>query len=78
MTYEQMMSIGEACGLTTVGECYNNVELHYDAFFKIENVNEEFLKLQKDICKKNPQGFMEVFSVSQDLVNKWNREEINK
>ena len=31
MTYEQMMSIGEACGLTTVGECYDNVMHHYDS-----------------------------------------------
>lgn len=74
MTYEQMMSIGKDCGLATVGECYDNVERHYDVFFKIENANEELLKLQKDICKKNPQGFMETFSVSQDLVDEWNKE----
>ena len=74
MTYEEMMSIGESCGLKTVGECYDNVMHHYDVFFKIDNLNEEVLKLQKDICKENPQGFMEAFSVSQDLVDKWNSE----
>lgn len=74
MTYEQMMSIGESCGLTTIRECYDNVMHHYDLFFNIKNLNEETLKLQKDICKKNPQGFIEAFSVSQDLVNEWNEE----
>ncbi len=78
MTYEEMMAIGESCGLRTVSECYDNVMHHYDAFFEIDNLNEETFKLQKDICKKNPQGFMETFSVSQDLINEWNKEEMEQ
>lgn len=74
MTYEEMMAIGRTCGLTTVGECYDNVELHYDMFFDIGNLNAELLQLQKDICKKNPKGFMEAFSVSKELVKEWNGE----
>lgn len=74
MTYEKMMSIGESCGLHTVGACYDNVMHHYDLFFNIAKFNEEVLALQKDICKKNPKAFMEVFSVSEDLVKEWNSE----
>ncbi len=54
MTYEEMMAIGESCGLKTVGECYNNVMHHYDAFFIIDNLNEETLfvkRIHKDLRK---------------------------
>lgn len=38
---ESMLDLGETCGLTTVEEAYNNVMLHYDAFFTIANLKEE-------------------------------------
>ena len=75
MTYDEMMAIGKQCGITDVGACYDNIERHYDTFFKIEEANSELLKLQKDICKNNPTEFMKIFSVSEKLVKKWNSEE---
>lgn len=75
MTYEEMMSLGKDCGLTTIAECYDNILIHYDMFFNIKHLAKEIVKLQKDIYKKNPQGFIETFSTAQDLIAEWNREE---
>ena len=46
---------------TIIGECYDNVECYYDVFFRMENLNEELLKLQKDICKKIPKDLWKLF-----------------
>ena len=75
MTYEKMMEIGRESGLFTVGDCYDNIMNHAGMFFQMEHINEALLKLQKDICKKNPTEFKKAFSVSDDLVHKWNSEQ---
>ncbi len=43
----KMLEVGEACGLETVGQAYDNLELHYDCFVNVDTANEEFRELQQ-------------------------------
>lgn len=39
---------GYFCGLTTPEECIANVELHYDAYFTYDEMEEEFKELFRE------------------------------
>ncbi len=43
----KMLTVAEECGLDTVAQAYDNLELHYDCFVNIETANEEFRELQQ-------------------------------
>ena len=43
----------DACGLTTIGEAMMNVELHYDVFFSIDNLEAEERAFYEDVARYN-------------------------
>lgn len=56
----QMISIAKDCGLTTVGEAYDNYMSHYDCFFNMEKHDEQFAVFIEelhaaDCVEKNPE-----------------------
>lgn len=51
MNAKTMLDIGKVCGLNTVRECYENVMCHYDAFFLVDNINEETKIFENDLDK---------------------------
>lgn len=49
MTLEEMQRIGATCGLTTLGECYINVQRHAISLFSYSQLAEEFDELHTEI-----------------------------
>lgn len=79
MKLAECLAIGKDCGLNTIAECYDYVELHYDSLFKIENLDKEILELQQDIFYHDPDEFCRIFnSTKEDLLSKgWKVKEAN-
>lgn len=53
MTAKELVELGKACGLETVGEAVDMVELHYGAFFEIEHLEEQEHALFVDLAIHN-------------------------
>lgn len=71
MTLDICMKIGKDCGLYTIGECYDNIEIHALSLFPYSEINKELLELQKDIFYNNPNEFCKIFDSSkEDLIAK--------
>lgn len=71
MKLDECMRIGEVCGLDTVEQCYNNIDLHAISIFDYRNINKELLELQQDIFYKYPDLFCEIFDANkEDLISK--------
>jgi len=51
MDAKMMLDLGKVSGLNTVRECYENVMCHYDAFFLIDNINDETKAFEDDLDK---------------------------
>lgn len=51
MDAKMMLDVGKDIGLETVRECYDNVMLHYNAFFSIDNYDKETNDFENDIDK---------------------------
>jgi len=51
MDAKTMLEVGKECGLQTVRECYDNVMMHYDVFFSIDNYDKETNDFENDIDK---------------------------
>jgi hypothetical protein len=51
MDAKMMLDLGKVSGLNTVRECYENVMCHYDAFFLIDNINDEIKAFEDDLDK---------------------------
>ena len=49
MDAKMMLDAGKVCGLSTVRECYENVMCHYDAFFLINDIDEETKIFEDDL-----------------------------
>ena len=56
LTLLEACKIAQDCGLETVGEAIMNVELHYDAFFSIANLEEEERAFYEDVKRYNVTG----------------------
>lgn len=44
-----LLQVGYDCGLDTIGEAYSMVLSHYDAFFIIENIENELEELHQEL-----------------------------
>lgn len=45
----QMLRIGKGCGLTYVGEAYNNYMNHYDCFFLLSDYENQLRQFEQDL-----------------------------
>lgn len=70
MTYQEMMDIGKAKGLNTVGECYDYVVNNCTLFFNADTFKKEIINLQKDIHVNDIEGFYEAFDSSEDSISR--------
>ena len=71
MKLKECMELGSECGLTTLEECYLNVEHLATSLFKYEDINKELLELQQDIFYNYPYKFCRIFdSDKEDLIKK--------
>ena len=52
MKLEESFRIGKECGLTTIGECVANIELHSTMFFKYSDIQKEIDELYQEIDDK--------------------------
>lgn len=48
---KQMLELGEACGLDTVGQAYDNYMSNYDMFFLLEELKEQVIEFHKELKK---------------------------
>jgi len=49
MTKEEMIDIAKECGLTTYGEAFDNIQLHFSMFFRYKDAEKELNKLWDQI-----------------------------
>lgn len=71
MTLEKCLDLGEACGLHTWEECYDNVYRHCGQIFSYTEINKEILELQQDMFRTDPDKFCQIFdSNKEDLISK--------
>ena len=61
MNLKCCMEIGKDCGLTTIGECYDNIYHNASMLFQYQNIDKEIEELQRDIFYHNPDLFCELF-----------------
>ena len=52
MTLHECIEIGQECGLTTLGEAYDNINIHCMNLFLYENIEKEMQQLRNEIGKK--------------------------
>ena len=70
MLLKDCMEIGNTCGLTTIEQCYNNVDLHCTSLFTYEDINKEILELQKDIFYHCPDEFCKIFNSDKEKIGR--------
>ena len=58
MTLNECIEMGRECGLTTLGEAYDNVSIHATSLFKWEDIEKEIQELNNEIGAKY--GFKEI------------------
>lgn len=46
---KEMLEVAQECGLKTLGEAYDNYQMHYTMFFLIEKFSEQNKKLTKEL-----------------------------
>ncbi len=61
MTLKRCIEIGKACGLTTLGEAYDNIDIHAISLFGYYDIKKELTKLRSEILKK----------YNQTSIDKW-------
>lgn len=61
MKLYECMELGRDCGLNTIEECYDNVEMHCGCLFRYEDTAAEFAELQNEIKEKYPEKYKEMF-----------------
>lgn len=49
---EEMLEVGEDCGLSTVAEAYDNYLAHYDMFFLIEDYTTQYISFVQEMKEK--------------------------
>ena len=71
MKLKECLELGNACGLYTWEECYDNIYIHAGNIFKYGEINKEILELQKDMFYHDPDKFCKIFnSGKEDLIKK--------
>lgn len=66
MTLKDCMELGDACGLTTIEKCYDNIVHLSTMIFIYEDIDKEILELQKDIFYHYPDLFCQMFMTNKD------------
>jgi len=61
MRLKMCINIGKECGLTTLGEAYDNVNIHSINLFSYYEIEKELAELRSEILKK----------YNQTSINKW-------
>lgn len=59
-----MLETGKECGLTTLQEAHACIMIHYDAYFSIENFNEEY---NEYLCELRELDFTQVTEKGEQL-----------
>lgn len=52
MKLDECIKIGKECGMTTLGEAYDNISFHSTMLFKYEDIENELQELRNEIGKK--------------------------
>jgi len=52
MKLSNCIEIAIACGLTTLGEAYDNINFHALSLFLYDEIDKEMYELQMEICKE--------------------------
>lgn len=52
MTLDDCIKIGKDCGMTTLGEAYDNIDYHQTMLFIFADIKSEMQELRNEIGKK--------------------------
>lgn len=52
MKLDECIRIGKECGMTTLGEAYDNIDYHCPMLFEYNKIEDELQELRNEIGKK--------------------------
>ena len=67
----EAIRIGKACGLTTLGECFENIRLHSTNLFSYNKIGDELSELVDELIEKNLKPTEKIEKVVDKLGLEW-------
>ncbi len=52
MKLDECIEMGKACGMITLGEAYDNIDIHATSLFRFDDMEKELQELRNEIGKK--------------------------